>query len=253
MYSTSKKLILSILILAPVFFGCGSKPIVVPETDPEMEAWLARTPRPLMALDGTVWAKANAEDLVNVDARGLVIEEESPTSINDADCSIYRPGFIYSFEHGELVRYGVVRIPRMDYPVRQFWFKTSLNPVDGQPFSCEIDESTMALRTNFFDDPFSASLPSTLYRVYVFNPNEIELLRDIDGWGYPFLRKRLKPATLEMRNAMAGALAKGDPGYQERYDAMLAAVREYFEAAGAYEFFVQAQVDECRTKFAQAF
>lgn len=253
MYSTSKKLILGILILAPVFCGCGSKPIVVPETDPEMEAWIARTPRPLMALDGTVWAQANAEDLVNVDARGLVVNEEPRRTIVGAGASIYRPVFYYSFDQGALVRYGVIRVPRTDLPDSQFWFKSSKNPIDNQSFSCQVDESAMTLRTNFFDSPFLISEASTLYRVYTFNPGEIALLREFNEEGYAFLRKSLRPATLEEQNAMAGALAKGETGFQERYDAMLAAVRGYFAASGLDESGTSAQMVECEKVFAQAF
>lgn len=223
-------IILCLACTGIVTAACQKGPAPAEETvDAELLALQARTPRPLLDLNGTIWTKSAAETCENLDERGVLIPKES-TPVIDGGRTAYVPRLYYSFENGRVTVFGKFSIQYGPSNTQQntFWLKTPLGQDKGK---YSVDENTMTFSTNAFE-----SCARGDYKIYVLNGEEFFLLGKSPWKDHDYVLLSLRPATSEEQASMVNAVSADDPNYG-------AYIQQMFDSADKYAKSCSVSVD----------
>lgn len=213
--------IICLVCVGALTVACQKSPAPEEETvDAELLALQARTPRPLLDLNGTIWTKSAAESCENLDERGILIPEDS-TPVVGGGRSPYVPKLYYAFENGLVTVFGKFSIQYGPSNIQQnvFWLKTSLGQDKGK---YSVDESTMTFATSAFETSARGD-----YKIYILNGEEFHLLGKSPWKDHDFVLLSLRPATSEERASIANAVSADDPNYS-------AYIQQMFDSADKY-------------------
>ena len=197
-----------------------------PQEDTELLEFLARTPLPLMSLEGTTWVFNDFIRTVNLDDRGIVIPPEKPLGnilVTGAPPLFCPEEYAVSFENGKVMSYW--KVSTLDK--KSFYFRRETDISSGATLQYSLDEKDKTL--NIFE-PAITWFEEPLH-LYVFNPSEIIFLTPFGNWGYDYLYLSLGAASSAELEVLRSAPGVGDPEFPAFYDEMLAAVEENIRSA----------------------
>lgn len=239
-----KRLIIICFALAGMLtVACQKGPAPVEDpVDEELLALQARTPRPLLELNGTIWTLSSPESVENMDERGILIPAESGPVVNAR--SAFDPQLFYAFENGRVTVLGKFSIPYGTDKSQKntFWLKTPLGH-DGVAGKYSMDEGTMTFSSN----ALYCHAKGNDYKVYILNSGEFFLLGKSPWEGHDFVLFALRPANSEEQASLAKAVSADDPNYDAYIQQMFDTADKYAKGdsmlADSLHYMIQQELD----------